>query len=73
MGILAATVDLMWIAALDEDRQRFRTVTVVPPDLDAFKTPGLRNVARTVRYRRDGSVAARGDAVDLDVCRCGAR
>lgn len=48
-------------------------VTLDPKDLAAFKTPGLRNVARTAPYMHDGSVATLGDAVDLEVYSRGAR
>jgi cytochrome c peroxidase len=48
-------------------------VTLDPRDLAAFKTPGLRNVARTAPYMHDGSVATLGEAVDLEVYSRGAR
>jgi cytochrome c peroxidase len=48
-------------------------VTLDPHDLAAFKTPGLRNVARTGPYMHDGSVATLGRAVDLEVYSRGAR
>jgi cytochrome c peroxidase len=48
-------------------------VTLDPQDLGAFKTPGLRNVARTAPYMHDGSVATLGEAVDLEVYSRGAR
>lgn len=48
-------------------------VTLDPHDLAAFKTPGLRNVARTGPYMHDGSVARLDDAVDLEVYSRGAR
>jgi cytochrome c peroxidase len=47
-------------------------VTLDPRDLGAFKTPGLRNVARTAPYMHDGSVATLADAVDLEVYQRGA-
>lgn len=48
-------------------------VTLDPRDLGAFKTPGLRNVARTAPYMHDGSVATLGEAIDLEVYGRGAR
>ncbi|HEX4419062.1 MAG TPA: cytochrome c peroxidase [Kofleriaceae bacterium] len=48
-------------------------VTLDPRDLAAFKTPGLRNVARTAPYMHDGSVATLAEAVDLEVYSRGAR
>lgn len=48
-------------------------VTLDPHDLAAFKTPGLRNVARTGPYMHDGSVSTLGEAVDLEVYGRGAR
>jgi len=48
-------------------------MTLDPHDLAAFKTPGLRNVARTGPYMHDGSVATLGEAVDLEVYSRGAR
>ena len=48
-------------------------VTLDPHDLGAFKTPGLRKVARTAPYMHDGSVATLADAVDLEVYSRGAR
>ncbi|HZJ63347.1 MAG TPA: cytochrome c peroxidase [Kofleriaceae bacterium] len=48
-------------------------VTLDPHDVGAFKTPGLRNVARTGPYMHDGSVATLVDAVDLELYARGAR
>lgn len=42
-------------------------ITLDPHDVAAFKTPGLRDVARTAPYMHDGSVATLGDAVELEV------
>lgn len=38
-----------------------------PADLAAFRTPSLRNVARTAPYMHDGSVATLEEAVDQEV------
>jgi cytochrome c peroxidase len=48
-------------------------VTLDPQDLAAFKTPSLRNVARTAPFMHDGSVATLGEAVDREVYSRGAR
>ena len=42
-------------------------VTLQPADLGAFRTPSLRNVARTAPYMHDGSVATLEEAVDDEV------
>jgi cytochrome c peroxidase len=42
-------------------------VTLDPVDLGAFRTPSLRNVARTAPYMHDGSVATLEEAVDDEV------
>jgi cytochrome c peroxidase len=38
-----------------------------PRDLGAFRTPSLRNVARTAPYMHDGSVATLEEAVELEM------
>jgi cytochrome c peroxidase len=38
-----------------------------PRDLGAFRTPSLRNVARTAPYMHDGSVATLEDAIELEM------
>lgn len=38
-----------------------------PADLAAFRTPSLRNIARTAPYMHDGSVATLEEAVDQEV------
>jgi cytochrome c peroxidase len=43
------------------------TVTLDPKDIGQFKTPSLRNVARTGPYMHDGSVASLPEAVDLEL------
>lgn len=45
------------------DAGRF-AVTQHPADRGAFKTPTLREVARTAPYRRDGSLATLEDVVE---------
>jgi cytochrome c peroxidase len=42
-------------------------VTLAPVDLGAFRTPTLRNVARTAPYMHDGSVPTLEEAVDNEV------
>lgn len=42
-------------------------VTRRPPDLGAFRTPSLRNVARTAPYMHDGSVATLDKAVEREI------
>jgi len=42
-------------------------VTLVPADIGLFRTPSLRNVARTAPYMHDGSVATLDDAIDREV------
>lgn len=48
----------------DPDKGRF-DVTKDPADLDVFKTPMLRNVAKTAPYFHDGSVVRLEDAVKI--------
>jgi cytochrome c peroxidase len=48
----------------DPDVGRFK-VTNKPEDLGAFKTPTLRDIARTAPYFHDGSVKTLEEAVDL--------
>jgi cytochrome c peroxidase len=48
-------------------------VTLNPPDIAKFKTPGLRNVALTAPYMHDGSVASLEEAVDLELYHRGAQ
>lgn len=43
------------------------SVTRRPPDLGAFRTPSLRNVARTAPYMHDGSVATLDKAVEREI------
>lgn len=42
-------------------------VTRRPPDLGAFRTPSLRNVARTAPYMHDGSVTTLDKAVEREI------
>lgn len=42
-------------------------VTLDPRDIGKFRTPGLRNVARTAPYMHDGSVATLAEAVELEL------
>ena len=42
-------------------------ITRVPADIGKFRTPSLRNVARTAPYFHDGSVATLETAVDLEL------
>lgn len=42
-------------------------ITRAPPDIGKFRTPSLRNVARTAPYFHDGSVATLETAVDLEL------
>lgn len=42
-------------------------VTFKPSDIGKFRTPSLRNVARTAPYMHDGSVGSLEDAVDLEL------
>ena len=42
-------------------------VTRMPEDIGRFRTPSLRNVARTAPYFHDGSVATLETAVDLEL------
>ncbi len=42
-------------------------VTRLPEDIGRFRTPSLRNVARTAPYFHDGSVATLETAVDLEL------
>lgn len=51
---------------------RFLT-TGEPRDLGAFRTPSLRNVARTAPYMHDGSVATLEDAIELEMYYRGSR
>ena len=39
----------------------------MPEDIGRFRTPSLRNVARTAPYFHDGSVATLEAAVDLEL------
>jgi cytochrome c peroxidase len=48
----------------DPDLGRFK-VTNNPQDTGAFKTPTLRDIAKTAPYFHDGSVATLEEAVDL--------
>lgn len=52
--------------AEEPDLGRFR-VTEVDADRGAFKTPSLRDIARSAPYFHDGSVATLDEAVDLMV------
>jgi len=53
-------------APLDEPRDPGRfAVTGEPADLGAFKTPTLREVARTAPYMHDGSLATLEEVVDF--------
>lgn len=47
-----------------DDAGRFR-ITGVEADRNAFKTPTLRNVARTAPYMHDGSLATLRDVIDF--------
>ena len=51
-------------AGRDDDRGR-GSVTGQPDDDGAFRTPTLRNVARTAPYMHDGSLATLEDVVDF--------
>jgi cytochrome c peroxidase len=42
-------------------------VTFNPADIAKFRTPSLRNVARTAPYMHDGSVATLEEAVDIEL------
>ena len=42
-------------------------VTQRPEDLGAFRTPTLRNVARTAPYMHDGSIATLEEAIDREL------
>lgn len=42
-------------------------VTLKPPDIGKFRTPSLRNVARTGPYMHDGSVGSLEEAVELEL------
>ena len=42
-------------------------VTRDPRDIGAFRTPSLRNVARTAPYMHDGGIATLGEAVDQEI------
>jgi len=42
-------------------------VTLDPKDIGAFKTPSLRNVARTAPYFHDGSVNTLSDALEVEL------
>jgi cytochrome c peroxidase len=42
-------------------------VTRRPPDVGAFRTPSLRNVAVTAPYMHDGSIATLSEAVDHEI------
>jgi cytochrome c peroxidase len=44
-------------------------VTFDPKDVGAFRTPGLRNVARTGPYMHDGSVKTLTEAIELELYR----
>ena len=50
--------------AASPDLGRFE-ITLDPADRHAFKTPSLRNVARTAPYMHDGSLATLEDVVDF--------
>ena len=52
-----------WNGAGPADQGRFR-VTHKPDERGAFKTPTLREIARTAPYMHDGSVATLDDVVD---------
>lgn len=58
-------IDLAAFAeAVAPDLGRFE-ITLDPADRFAFKTPSLRNVARTAPYMHDGSLATLEDVVDF--------
>lgn len=42
-------------------------VTLDPKDIGKFRTPSLRNVARTAPYMHDGSVASLEQAIDIEL------
>ncbi|SFI21894.1 cytochrome c peroxidase [Collimonas sp. OK307] len=42
-------------------------VTFQPADIGKFRTPSLRNVARTAPYMHDGSIASLEEAVELEL------
>jgi cytochrome c peroxidase len=42
-------------------------VTLEPKDIGEFRTPSLRQVARTAPYMHDGSIATLDEAVDLEL------
>ncbi|MET3109285.1 cytochrome c peroxidase [Oxalobacteraceae bacterium GrIS 1.18] len=42
-------------------------VTLDPKDIGTFRTPSLRNVAKTAPYMHDGSVKTLAEAVDVEV------
>lgn len=43
------------------------SVTRKPQDLGAFRTPSLRNIARTAPYMHDGSVSTLQDAIEREI------
>jgi cytochrome c peroxidase len=46
--------------------------TLDPADIGKFRTPSLRNVARTAPYMHDGNVESLAEAVDLELYSRGA-
>jgi cytochrome c peroxidase len=55
---------IAWRTGIPSDDGRF-AVTGRPADRGAFKTPTLREVARTAPYMHDGSVATLGEVIDI--------
>lgn len=55
---------MAWRDSVYADSGRF-TVTGVRDEMGAFKTPTLRNVARTAPYMHDGSLAALADVIEF--------
>lgn len=51
-----------YFAYADPGRER---ITLVPSDNGKFKTPTLRNIARTAPYMHDGSMSSLGEVIDF--------